>query len=96
MTDQSLIPHPSSAPHAAALTLSARAEITSAGGLRLAYSLRGDLSQLAIPCHAASQRSERLWEHTCFEAFIAPAHSENYWELNVSPRCDRSRSRARR
>jgi hypothetical protein len=86
VTDQSLVPHPCSAPHAAALTLCARAELTSpTGGLRLVYSLRGDLSQLAIPGHAPSRRAERLWEHTCFEAFIAPARSENYWEVNLSP-----------
>ena len=33
-------------------------------------------------------RRERLWEHTCVEAFIAPGDGTPYWELNVSPSGD--------
>ncbi|MEL6814611.1 MAG: DOMON-like domain-containing protein [Cyanobacteria bacterium J06598_3] len=37
------------------------------------------------------ERRDRLWEHTCFESFIAPAttaeHTREspYWEVNLSP-----------
>lgn len=33
-------------------------------------------------------RMDQLWEHTCFEAFIALRSSSSYWELNVSPSGD--------
>jgi hypothetical protein len=26
-----------------------------------------------------------LWQHTCFEAFVAPANDTAYWEVNFSP-----------
>ena len=27
----------------------------------------------------------RLWEETCFEFFLAPMESSQYWEFNLSP-----------
>jgi hypothetical protein len=30
------------------------------------------------------QRRDGLWQHTCFEAFLAPLGEEPYWELNLS------------
>ena len=41
--------------------------------LTFEYSLTGELTRLAIPRRAPSARADKLWEHTCFEAFIAPA-----------------------
>jgi hypothetical protein len=31
------------------------------------------------------QRADQLWQHTCFEAFIAPGAQSRYYELNFSP-----------
>ena len=47
--------------------------------------LEGDLARLRIPPPGAPAQGERLWEHTCFEAFLAVPASAAYHELNVSP-----------
>lgn len=31
------------------------------------------------------QRRDGLWQQTCFEAFVAPANTETYWEINLAP-----------
>jgi len=78
-----LVPHSQGgAPHA---KVAARAELDDALRLRLEWSLTGNLEELAIPRRSASRRAERLWEHTCFEAFVAPASGSSYYELNFAP-----------
>ena len=85
MTEHVLVPHRSSGAQGA-LAITARAELEERGStVRFSYRLTGDLSQLAIPHRLLSQRAERLWEHTCFEAFIAPGSGARYFELNFSP-----------
>ena len=49
--------------------------------LRLAYSVIGD-SGLRLPGPAAPERTDELWRHTCFEAFVG---GEAYYELNFAP-----------
>ena len=47
--------------------------------------------QIIVPCRsvdASGNRCDRLWEHTCFEAFFARPDSPAYWELNVAPTGD--------
>lgn len=83
MTYHALIPHAQSAALSAALT--ARVELEGATRIRLEYALTGELAQLAIPRRVPSARAEKLWERTCFEAFIAPAAGARYCELNFSP-----------
>jgi hypothetical protein len=39
------------------------------------------------PAEAPARRA-RLWEQTCFEAFVAPAGGAAYWELNLAPSGD--------
>jgi hypothetical protein len=53
--------------------------------LSLGFTLTGPLDRLSLPEPSAPIRTERLWEHTCFEAFLAAAGSEGYRELNLSP-----------
>ena len=78
-----LVPHGQGcASHA---TVAARAELDHALRLRLEWSLTGNLEELAIPHRSASRRADRLWEHTCFEAFVAPASGSSYFELNFAP-----------
>jgi len=64
-----------------------RAQVDRAAGvLFLRYELEGPLSRWAIPEPAAKVlRRERLWDATCFEAFVAPAGATKYWEVNLSP-----------
>lgn len=66
-------------------SLSARAERTPDGGLIFVYTLSGDLIRLRIPPPGTPDRHDRLWEHTCCEAFIAVAGDPAYRELNFSP-----------
>ena len=41
------------------------------GALALTFSLTGDVVRLRIPTPQPSRRADGLWQHTCFEAFIA-------------------------
>jgi hypothetical protein len=75
---------------AGSATLVLRASAERAGGcLRLRYVLGGPVAEVRIPAPTASPlRTDGLWEHTCFEAFLAPAGGEAYWEVNLSPSGD--------
>ena len=83
MTFHTLVAHPQGDTPAAAVA--ARAELDRGRRLTLEWSLTGDLKALAIPRRSASRRADRLWEHTCFEAFVAPASGARYCELNFAP-----------
>ncbi|HLE00638.1 MAG TPA: DOMON-like domain-containing protein [Bdellovibrionota bacterium] len=58
-----------------------------AGLLRIDYELNGSLASLKIPAGpaGAGHRTDRLWEHTCFEFFVGLESQESYWEFNASP-----------
>jgi hypothetical protein len=53
--------------------------------LALRYSLEGDLGRLRIPPEGLSRRADMLWQHTCFEAFVAAAGTPGYVEFNFAP-----------
>jgi hypothetical protein len=55
------------------------------GALRLRYFLDGEIGRIALPARSAARRADRLWHHTCFEAFIARRDARAYCELNFSP-----------
>ncbi len=40
------------------------------------------------PAAAMARRSDGLWQHTCFEAFVAAVDQESYLEVNLSPSGD--------
>jgi hypothetical protein len=54
--------------------------------LTLRYHLQADMSRVRIPeaGTAAPGRTDGLWKHTCFEAFVRTAESPGYYELNFS------------
>jgi hypothetical protein len=54
--------------------------------LTLRYHLQADMSRVRIPeaGTAAPGRTDGLWKHTCFEAFVRTAESPSYYELNFS------------
>ncbi len=54
------------------------------GNLRIAYRLEAELARLRIPARARPRIGERLWQHTCFEVFVAP-RMPAYHEFNFSP-----------
>ena len=53
--------------------------------LGLRYVAEGRTDALALPPPSAPIRANGLWQHTCFEAFLADAEGEGYTELNVAP-----------
>lgn len=55
------------------------------GGLRLAYTIAGDLDCVVLPDDGAALRVDGLWQHTCCEAFVAVAGDPAYREFNFSP-----------
>ncbi|WP_143435919.1 DOMON-like domain-containing protein [Hydrogenophaga sp. IBVHS1] len=70
----------------ASLPLSLSVEVrTQSDGLRLHYSLVGDIDSLRLPAPAAPVPTDGLWQHTCFEAFVAADGAAAYQEFNFSP-----------
>jgi hypothetical protein len=51
----------------------------------LNFALDGDLAGLRLPDFDRVRHGDRLWEHSCFEAFVAAAGEEEYLELNFAP-----------
>jgi hypothetical protein len=52
------------------------------------YSLVADMSRVCVPLCGAGGRADALWEHTCFEAFVAAKDAPCYHEFNFSPSLD--------
>jgi hypothetical protein len=61
-----------------------RLERAGAADLRVTYRLEGGLARLRIPAPARPRTGDKLWQHTCFEIFIA-RRMPSYHELNFSP-----------
>ena len=55
------------------------------GHLVLRYTVTGKIGDLRLPKPAASTRTDELWRHTCFEAFLRLPSSDGYYEFNFSP-----------
>lgn len=58
---------------------------TADAGLEFRYLLDGDLERLLIPARSLPRRADRLWQHTCFEAFLAGEAQDAYFEYNFAP-----------
>ncbi len=57
--------------------------------LALNYALTGDLSSVMVPATSPiPSRRDELWQETCFEFFVAPKGSLQYWEFNLAPSGD--------
>ncbi|HZR60639.1 MAG TPA: DOMON-like domain-containing protein [Xanthobacteraceae bacterium] len=55
------------------------------GALVLRYVVDGDMRGLVLPPVAEPARTDALWQHTCFEAFIRPGSEAAYYEFNFAP-----------
>jgi hypothetical protein len=53
--------------------------------LAFTYALTGDLKRLRIPPPGPSRAADRLWQHTCFEAFVSVKGKAGYHEFNFAP-----------
>lgn len=79
-----LVCHPSTSSDAArAITGLARRSVS--GTLEFTFRLVGDVAQVRVPAPCAPRTATGLWQHTCFEAFIAIDGRAEYHELNFAP-----------
>ncbi len=49
------------------------------------YAVTGRISDLVMPSVAAAVRTDELWRHTCFEAFVGSSADLAYYEFNFAP-----------
>jgi len=82
-----LIAH-TSTPNDGVRSLGVRLRTEEPGILVFQYSLEADMSRVRVPPSGGGGRADTLWEHTCFEAFVAPADGPGYHEFNFSPSHD--------
>ena len=77
-----LVPHPESASNAVTgISVTLKLEQSK---LSICYVVSGDLDRIAWPSAAPAVRTDVLWKHTCFEAFIGRSQA-GYTEYNFSP-----------
>jgi hypothetical protein len=55
------------------------------GSLILSYVVSGRFNDLRLPPVVAAARTDELWLHTCFEAFVRSSADPGYYEFNFSP-----------
>lgn len=81
---QALKLHPGSR-CAAATGVEVDVSIPRSGNLVLQYFVTGKMSGLRMPPVTAPARTDGLWQHTCFEAFVRAPPASAYYELNFAP-----------
>jgi hypothetical protein len=81
----SLLVHPDT-PSEVVRRVAACVEPVGPDSLRFQYVLEADPRHVRIPQPVQDAgRADKLWAHTCFEAFVGLARSPQYLELNFSP-----------
>ncbi|MFN8603112.1 MAG: DOMON-like domain-containing protein [Candidatus Binatia bacterium] len=79
-----LVPHPAAPPSPGVEVLASAA--LDPRGLVLRWSVRAAPHLVATAPRAARPgRRDRLWEHTCCEAFVGRADGDAYLEVNIAP-----------
>ena len=58
---------------------------TNPRSISLTYLLKGDNARIRVPPWRTPRRADRLWEHSCFEAFVGELGKPEYYEFNFSP-----------
>ena len=53
--------------------------------LQMTFSLEGDIPRIRVPSPGLPRIATQLWQHTCFEAFIAVEGRRAYHEFNFAP-----------
>jgi hypothetical protein len=76
--------HPST-PTDGVRRIGARVQCSPSGLLTATFSLDAELGLLRIPAPRPARSVRGLWQHTCFELFVAAADGEAYHEFNFSP-----------
>jgi hypothetical protein len=52
--------------------------------LALSYDVTGKLGDIFMPAITTATRTDDLWKHSCFEAFVSASMSNEYYEFNFS------------
>lgn len=55
------------------------------GRVQFSFMAVGDLDRVVLARPGDAVRTDELWRHTCFEAFLANSEGEPYVELNFAP-----------
>ena len=55
------------------------------GNLLLRYFVTGKIAELRLPPVTTPARTDELWKHTCFEAFVRAPPGTGYYEFNFAP-----------
>ncbi len=76
--------HPD-APCEAVTQIEVRLAWPRADSLVLSYIVTGRIGDIRMPPVATAERSDELWHHTCFEAFVGASPGPEYYELNFAP-----------
>jgi hypothetical protein len=76
--------HPSTRPEAAR-TIQVLVRRTTGAELQITFRLDGDIPRISVPSPSLPRFARKLWEHTCFETFIAVQGQPAYQEFNFSP-----------
>src|SRR5262245_28224810 len=79
--------HPDT-PNQAVQEIQAGAVWTQDNALVFTYALKADLALLRIPPPRPPLRTDCLWQHTCFEAFVSIKGKTEYYEFNFAPSGD--------
>ena len=79
-----LIPHPGSPP-SPVREIRVDAARLADGRVSFVFGAIGDIGRVRVPPRRGPERTDGLWRHSCFEAFLAPPEGESYFELNFSP-----------
>ncbi len=66
-------------------SITARAHWLRAGVLLFDYIFSGDIARLCVPPPQPACHTDRLWQHTCCEAFLALDGDDAYHEFNFAP-----------
>src|SRR6202047_5057171 len=82
-----LVAHPDTSHHPVS-GIAVEVRLASAATLVCNYSLHGDVGRVRVSGAGAGHRSDGLWQHTCFEAFVAAPGVAGYYEFNFSPTLD--------
>lgn len=83
--ETALVAHPDMA--ALPIGIDAKVGLVDAGSLRFDFMLSGAIDRVAIAPLRAGERTDGLWQHSCFEVFLRFS-SGGYVEFNFSPSGD--------
>ncbi|MGZ5882129.1 MAG: DOMON-like domain-containing protein [Xanthobacteraceae bacterium] len=76
--------HPDSC-HFAAARVEVAVARPRADRLVLSYVVTGRMSDVRMPPAMPAVRTDDLWQHTCFEAFVRGSSGKAYYEFNFAP-----------